>query len=373
MNLAQNINTLRKKNHWSQEEFAAKMEVSRQAVSKWESGLSTPDLEKLIRMSKLFKVSIDDLLEANLEDEEEDPPLWFESSASQEELEDDLTKLEKSLQQLEQENDSWHTWEKQDPTYHTEDYASQGLYKEESQNWLTLTEAQEFYLWSKRRASMIAAGVFLCILSPVPLFFLFSLFHNNPNVDVIAGGGGVCALLFLVALAVGLFIQEQGLNKKWKWLQTKPFSCDQEVKDFAYACEEQEQRNHTLSIALGVSLCVLSPIPLILGAMFLPEEWVVAMVGFLLMIVGMGVYLIVLTNLRKEGWQMLSQEGEYTPIGKRQTQVQESLGSVYWCVITGIYLWWSFASQKWDFTWIIWPLAAIAFGIFTKLLAQNDQ
>ena len=62
MNLAQNISTLRRKNHWSQEEFAAKMDVSRQAVSKWEAGLSTPDLEKIIRMSKLFHVSIDELI-----------------------------------------------------------------------------------------------------------------------------------------------------------------------------------------------------------------------------------------------------------------------------------------------------------------------
>ncbi len=369
MNLAQNIQALRKKNHWSQEEFAAKMDVSRQAVSKWESGNSIPDLEKLIRMSKLFQVSIDDLLEANLEDEEEEPPI--ELNVQQEELEDDLAKLEKSLQQLEQENEAWHPWEKQDPTYHTKYDSFQEVSKEE--NWLSLPQAQEFYLWSKKRASLIASGVFLCIISPAPLLILVSFFNDNSNMDVIAGGGGVCALLFLVALAVGLFIQEKGLNRKWKWLQTEPFSCDQEVKDFAYACQEQEQKSHTLFIALGVCLCVLSPIPVILGAAFLPEEWVSSMVGFLLMIVALGVYLIVLTNLQKEGTQILLQEGEYTPMGKRQTKWQESLGSVYWCAITGIYLWWSFASNHWGFTWIIWPVAAIAFGLFTKLLAQNDQ
>ncbi len=388
MNLAQNISTLRRKNHWSQEEFAAKMEVSRQAVSKWESGVSTPDLEKIIRMSKLFTISMDELIEADLEsDEEDEPPLWkssqgFESSIPKDDsnLEETWAKLEKSLQQLEQENDTWHSWEKDNPTYHTQNFdssfaSSQSLFKDESQqsHWVTLSEAQDYFLWSKKRAALIAAGVFLCILAPTPLFFLIGFFSGHPNVDMIVGGGGVCALLFLVALAVGLFIQEHALNKKWEWLEKEPFDCAQEVKDFAYACQEQEQKTHTVSIALGVMFCILSPIPVLLGASFLPDDWVTAMVGFLLMLVGLGVYLIVLTNLRQQGCQVLLQEGEYTPLGKKQTKLQDSLAGMYWCVITAIYLGWSFVSENWALTWVIWPLAALAFKAITKLIVKEDK
>lgn len=387
MNLAQNISTLRRKNHWSQEEFATRMDVSRQAVSKWESGLSTPDLEKIIRMSKLFHVSMDELIEANLEsDEEEVPPLEnssqeFDSSTDDSNLEETWAKLEKSLQQLEQENDTWHTWEKDNPTYHTQTQtfdssfgSSQSLLKEESQNnWVTLGEAQEYFLWSRKRAALIAAGVFLCILAPTPLFFLIGFFSGHSNVDMIVGGGGVCALLFLVALAVGLFIQEHALNKKWEWLEKEPFECDQEVKNFAYACQKQEEKTHTAFIALGVMFCILSPIPMLLGASFLPEDWVTAMVGILLMLVGVGVYLIVLTNLRHQGCQVLLQEGEYTPLGKKQTKLQESLAGMYWCVVTAIYLGWSFASESWGFTWVIWPMAALAFGAITKLVVRQEK
>ena len=59
MILAEKIMTLRKKNGWSQEELAEQMNVSRQSVSKWESGASIPDLERIIAMSKLFGVSTD--------------------------------------------------------------------------------------------------------------------------------------------------------------------------------------------------------------------------------------------------------------------------------------------------------------------------
>ena len=47
MILADKIIRLRKKNGWSQEELAEKMDVSRQAVSKWESAQTVPDLEKI--------------------------------------------------------------------------------------------------------------------------------------------------------------------------------------------------------------------------------------------------------------------------------------------------------------------------------------
>lgn len=53
---------LRKQKGLSQEELANRLNVSRQTVSKWEVGDSTPDMEKLIAMSDLFDVSLDKLV-----------------------------------------------------------------------------------------------------------------------------------------------------------------------------------------------------------------------------------------------------------------------------------------------------------------------
>jgi len=62
MIFADKLILLRKKAGWSQEELADKMNVTRQSVSKWEGAQSVPDLEKMIRLSKLFGVSTDYLL-----------------------------------------------------------------------------------------------------------------------------------------------------------------------------------------------------------------------------------------------------------------------------------------------------------------------
>lgn len=62
MNIADRIQYLRKTNGLSQEELADKVGVSRQAVSKWESEQSVPDMEKIITMSNLFDVTTDYIL-----------------------------------------------------------------------------------------------------------------------------------------------------------------------------------------------------------------------------------------------------------------------------------------------------------------------
>ena len=67
MELCDKIAKLRKREGLSQEELAAKLEVSRQAVFKWESGETTPDLEKIKKLAKLFNVSFDILLDDDKE------------------------------------------------------------------------------------------------------------------------------------------------------------------------------------------------------------------------------------------------------------------------------------------------------------------
>ena len=70
MILADKIIRLRKKLGWSQEELAEKMNVSRQAVSKWEGAQTIPDLGKVLQLSQLFGVTTDYLLKDEIENEE---------------------------------------------------------------------------------------------------------------------------------------------------------------------------------------------------------------------------------------------------------------------------------------------------------------
>ncbi|MBQ3408544.1 MAG: helix-turn-helix transcriptional regulator [Clostridia bacterium] len=62
MSFSENLMRLRKSKGLSQEEFANEINVSRQTVSKWELGTSTPEMDKLVQISKFFNISVDDLV-----------------------------------------------------------------------------------------------------------------------------------------------------------------------------------------------------------------------------------------------------------------------------------------------------------------------
>lgn len=57
-----NLVQLRKMNHMSQEELAEKVDVSRQTLSKWETGESLPDIERCMLLAEVFGVTLDDLV-----------------------------------------------------------------------------------------------------------------------------------------------------------------------------------------------------------------------------------------------------------------------------------------------------------------------
>ena len=65
MDFSEKLLTLRKANNLTQEQLAEKLEVSRQSVSKWESGQATPELEKIVALSAVFDVSTDYLLKSS--------------------------------------------------------------------------------------------------------------------------------------------------------------------------------------------------------------------------------------------------------------------------------------------------------------------
>jgi transcriptional regulator with XRE-family HTH domain len=69
MKLSDKLIALRKENGWSQEDFAEKLDVSRQAISRWENGTALPDAQNILQISKLFHVTADYLLNDDYNEE----------------------------------------------------------------------------------------------------------------------------------------------------------------------------------------------------------------------------------------------------------------------------------------------------------------
>lgn len=315
MILADKIIELRKKNGWSQEELAEKLDVSRQSISKWEGAQSVPDLSRIVRMAEIFGVSTDYLLKDEVEElvpaeypEEQDAPV----------------------------------------------------------RRVTMEEANRFLALRQSNAARVALGVMMCILSPVPVILLAALyeFGNSAITETAAMGLGTAAMFLLIAGAVALFVTCGLRYKKYEYLEKEPVETLYGVSGMVKERREQFQRTFTRQLTLGIVLCVVSLVPLFVSlAVFGEAELpMLAATCAMLALIAVGVLLIVRSSMVWGSFQMLLEEGDYTREAKTARRAHGYIGGIYWGLVTAAYLAASFLTNKWDRTWIIWPVAAVAYG-----------
>lgn len=330
MILGEKIMELRKKNGWSQEEMAGKLNVSRQSVSKWESSMSVPDLDKILQLSELFEVSTDYLLK---DDKEED---FVPGNPGEERL-----------------------------------------------RKVTMEEAQEFIRVRRKASVRIASGVAACILSPVPLILLGALAESGKNsvTEGAAKGLGLALLLLIVAGAVMTFILNGTGLGKYEYLETEEFELCYGVAGMVREKSEAESAPFARKIAVGVGLCILGAVPLLLVGVFSAnsqETGAAAMLGtaavaFLLAAVAAGVWLFVYAGMRKGAYDQLLQVGDYTPESKAANKTISKIAAVYWCLVTAAYVGYSFMKGSWGSSWVIWPVTGILFGAVSGFIKMNQK
>ena len=329
MIFADKLMELRKKNGWSQEELAEQLGVSRQSVSKWEGAQSIPDMNKLIKMSELFSVSLDTLIKDEL-------PL-----------------------------------EKEVPVVETD---------AENARPVSMEEARAFLNARLPEAPKVALGVMLCILSPVILMLLSSYSEVSGAVltESQASGIGLIALVVMVASAVAIFLMTGNKLQSFSYLDT-------EVIDTAYGVsgmvkEEMEKYRDTYNRCnlIGVMLCICAAIPLFLtGFLDTDSDLIaVAMLCVTLLMVSIAVYLFVRVGSRWGSYQRLLQEGEYSLKKKTGSKIPGVVTSVYWVLAVTVFLVIAFTKNTWGFAGAFWSVAGISFVpviMITNLLCEKKK
>lgn len=309
MTLSKKITEERKKKGWSQEDLADKLGISRQAVSKWESSSSVPDLQKVVLMADLFEVSTDYLLKDN----------------------------EYTDEKLEQ--------------------------KEEELYRLTLEEANSFLEMKQNASLWIANATSICILSPVLLILLSSL-TQSPNrkiSDGVAAGLGCTVLFSMVAVAVFIFITKGLKMNEFNHLTELSFKAESEVVALAKEKLDKYEDKYLRYTAIGVVICIISIIPIIIAGAFDASDSILC-VALLLALISIGVNIIIRVGIIKGSYDTLLQQGEFSVTEKHARKKLSAFSSIYWCLATAIYLAWSFWTARWNFTWLVWPVAGVLYA-----------
>lgn len=317
MILADKIIRLRKKNGWSQEELAERMNVSRQAVSKWEAAQTTPDLEKILLLSKLFGVSTDYLLKDELE---------------QEAFTDDT--LDTSVRRI------------------------------------TMEEANA-YLEHRNWASFrIALATVLCILSPVCLILMggASEAGDLPFNESFSGFCGLAVLFVMIAIAVALFLLTGAKHSHYEFWEAEEFELAYGVSGMVKEKQKAFHGTYTKCNIVGVCLCILAPIVLILGIFTINTLVTAAFLAVMFLLIGAAVGLFIWVGVRWASMERMLREGDFAPKKRKESALEETVTTVYWLLVTAGYLIWSFASGSWGISWVVWPIGGVIFAAIQEIL-----
>ena len=89
----------------------------------------------------------------------------------------------------------------------------------------------------------------------------------------------------------------------------------------------------------------------------------VIMVAVLLLIVGVAVSIFIVVGVRNASMQKLLKEGEYTDQEKTRSGIRDTVGFAYWGVLTAVYLTWSFLSNHWHISWVVFAVGGVLFPV----------
>ncbi|MBO5163435.1 MAG: helix-turn-helix transcriptional regulator [Ruminococcus sp.] len=326
MILADKIIELRKKSGMTQDELAEKLGVSRQSVSKWESAQSTPDLNRILRLSEIFSVSTDILLKDELD---------LNPTASA-----DISPTASSYDETEP------------PLRH-----------------VSMAEASEFLEKNIRHSFFTALGVSLCILSPTMPIAFDIMFGNSRLSDL-----GAIPLFLMIAAAVGIFIYSRSITSEFDFLHNECLDTEYGVDGMVKDKKDRYRSKHISQLIIGVILCILSVSPAILADSLTGDSVVSDMSAIIMFLfVTLGVFMIIKTNIINGGYETLLETDDYSRRKKLDNKKADTVMQIYWLIVTAIYLGYSFITFDWGRSWVIWVLAGILCPVVSTIAKKFSK
>ncbi|MBQ9161881.1 MAG: helix-turn-helix transcriptional regulator [Clostridia bacterium] len=318
MIIADKIIRLRKKKGWSQEDLAEKMDVSRQAVSKWESAQTIPDLGNILVLSNLFGVTTDYLLKDEIEDEEFTDNIF------------DNARVKK----------------------------------------VAIEEADTYLKLRKQASWLIAIATFLCILSPITLIVLgaaseFSVFGLTETVAAVIG---LVVLFALILCAVPIYLLCGFKNEPYAFLDKKiAFELEYGVRIMVAERHRKFRSTYIRWNIVAACICIFSPVPLIVSAFTENEMVCVLMLAVTMVLAGCGASIFIVVGIQNASFQKLLMEGEYTEQEKSKSSLREVIGFAYWGILIAVYLAWSFLANQWHISWLVFAVGGVLFSVIMNI------
>lgn len=257
----------------------------------------------------------------------------------------------------------------------TSDSSNTYIIRDNTPDLITASEAEEMLKERSLSSNRISLGIALCIMS-ISMQILGGIIFNGAFEFV-----GFILFIGMIAGGVLMIVFGALEEKSWKKLREGNYTLSMDATKYVTEERSLYSRNHNLLLTGGVLLCVVSWIPTMILSEILPKYEDASAIG-LFITAGLGVYLIVYSSMRMNGYdRLLKLNGEGTIKAAYESEndknsryispVADFCMSVYWPTITCLYLIVSFLTFKWGITWIIWPVTGILYGPLKKALREK--
>lgn len=229
---------------------------------------------------------------------------------------------------------------------------AKGMETDSPRRQIVLDDVKRFLDNRFKKALFLAAGVMLCIISvSAPI-----LIHSE---------AGAALMFVIVALGVGAIVFSGFVDSEWDFMNKELCMIDIATADYVKEKSRDFISVRAICVTIGVILCVASWVPCLLF------DGIDAGPALLFLLVGIGVFLIVYSGIIGSGFDKLLHLNDRTTISgtyagvpdetvKYVNKTAETIVAVYWPTVTCLYLILSFLTFRWEITWIIWPIAAVA-------------
>ena len=240
---------------------------------------------------------------------------------------------------------------------------------------ITREEAFDYVKDRTTNGLMVGIGVFLCITSVICPMVLS--FYSR-----IGGVVGAMGMAGMIAVAVVLFALAGAKTRKWDFIGKVPCSLDYGTATEVSEEREKYRTSHAVRLTIGILLCALCWVPAAIMEELIFDLPIIGDVitpSILFVAVGVGVFLIILTNKIMNSYDnLLGTNDKATVSGNYGMESEpvyinktvDTIMSVYWPTITCIYLSYSFLTFNWFSSWIIWPIAGIIHHVLRKNLTK---
>lgn len=306
MSFAENLQYLRKQKDITQEQLAEQLEVSRQSVSKWESGQSYPEMEKLLQICSMFQCNLDTMMQGDISKE------------------------------------------------FAQDVHGYDAFKNRFSKWM-------------------AAGVGLILFGLSAMLFLTGIGMDEELSTAVF----FCFLIVAVLIFIVMGMQNNQFCKKHP-----------QIEDF-YTEEDKEHayRKFTVRIAVSVGIILIGILLVmvldaksgiagqVLQDAAMEERMEGLIYGAFMLMIAPAVSLLVYGGLQKTKYDIAEYNKEMNPSPekkKRDLLVSKICGCIM-LVATIVFLGWSFSSNAWQITWIVYAAAGILCGIVKIVLSRDES